>query len=171
MLDSAFNLVQDSLNKHLLGKFNLKEDVVVISGLSSQDGSASGGRMNKLILSLVNVEIRQGMTSNAMFRNRDSSAVKKEPEMNTEVCFMIAANFAPENYSEALRYISETMTYFHVNRIFDQKNTPDMTDNMSKLMIEVHNRNIEETSQIWQMIGAEYMPSVAYRMTVVSSLD
>ena len=171
MLDSAFNLVRDSLNKHLIGKFNLNEDVVVISGLSNQNRSTSSGRLNKLILSLVNLEVRQGMTSNAMFRNRDSSAVKKEPEMNVEVCFMIAANFATENYNEALRYISETMTYFHVNRIFDKSNIPDIPKNMSKLMIEVHNRNIEETSQIWQMIGVEYMPSVAYRMTVVSSLD
>ena len=56
MIDAAINHIAAELNQHLKRKFDLTEDLVVISNILEQDGSVSTQVNDKIVVSLVNIE-------------------------------------------------------------------------------------------------------------------
>lgn len=171
MLDFAISLVGSNLNSHLRQKFQLTEDKLTISGLVGQDGAIAVNEENKLILSLLNVENEPASGSSVEYRIQGNRATKLRQSIHVNVYFLVAAHFASENYDEALKYVSETISYFQVNNYFDKGNTEDMPANLEKLIVEMCRWKIQETSQMWHMIGAKFLPSVAYKMRLLSYVD
>jgi hypothetical protein len=61
---------------------------------------------------------------------------------------------------------------FQVNRIFNQKNSPELAgENIEKLILELVTLPLEEQNQVWHSLNASYLPSVLYRVRVVSFID
>lgn len=90
------------------------------------------------------------------------------PPMHFSLYLMFVANFPDPNYLESLRYISMVLEYFQGTRVFDRSNSPLLSVNVEKISMEYVNLNIQELNNIWSLFGLKYMPSVLYKLKLVS---
>jgi hypothetical protein len=81
---------------------------------------------------------------------------------------MFAATFSGVNYPEALKFISQTIAFFQGRPVIDHQNTPDLDPRIDKLMLDIENLNAAELSNLWGILRGTYMPSILYRMRMVT---
>ena len=168
MIHAAVSLIATQLNQFLRRTFDLSEDVVVMSNLHEQDGSLASNIPNKLVVFLVNVEkdttpMRQtgGFTGYA-------GATTSYPPLHLNLYVMVAGNFSCSNYAEALKFLSNAVSFFQRQPVFDHQSTPDMDRRISKLTLEIENLNLQDLSSLWGVLSGKYLPSVLYKVRMVT---
>ncbi len=169
MIDSAISHIASQLNQSLKRSFDLPEDIVVISNLLEQDGTIVADVNNKVVISLVNLEkettpLRQSATSSAL-QNR---AVVNAPPLYFNIYLLVSACFSGSNYPEALKFISSTISYFQGQPSFDHLNTPDLDRGIDRLVLDIENMNFQELSNLWGIMSGRYLPSILYKVRMVT---
>jgi hypothetical protein len=81
---------------------------------------------------------------------------------------MFAASFAAGHYAQALRLVSATVGFFQSRPLFDHHNTPDLDPRLSRLALDMENLDFAALANAWGMLGGKYLPSVLYRVRMVS---
>jgi hypothetical protein len=81
---------------------------------------------------------------------------------------MFAAQFAAANYAEALKLISATIAFFQSRPLFDHHNTPDLDPRIDRLALDIENLALGDLGNVWGLLGGRYVPSVFYKMRMVS---
>ena len=169
MIDAAINHIATSVNQQLMRSFGLNEDVVVVSNVLEQDGTVSTHVNNKIVLSLVNIEkdsaamARQGSPASSALR-----AVVTNPPIHFNLYLMFASYFSGSNYQEGLKFISQAISYFQGQSVFDQQNSPGLDRNISKLVMDIYNLDITDLSNLWGVLSGRYLPSILYKVRMVT---
>lgn len=169
MIDSAITHITSYLNQFLRRSFDLTEDIVVISNIVEQDGTVAPGINNKLVAFIVNIE-----KDTAPYRQLPGSpggpdrAVITYPPVYVHVYLMFAGHFSGNNYQEALKFISQTISFFQRRPVFDHQNTPDLDPQIDKLILDIENLDIKDLSTLWGVLGGKYLPSILYRVRMVA---
>jgi hypothetical protein len=168
MIDVAISHVAAQLNQSLRSRFGVAEDLVAISSLLEQDGSVVPEVANKVVAFLVNVEretlpYRVGGHSGGAGR----SVVTNAP-VYLNLLVMFAANFGGRNYAEALKFLSGTIGFFQARPAFDPQSSPGLDPRIDKLTLEIENLNTADLSNLWGIFGGKYLPSILYRMRMVT---
>ena len=161
MIDAAINHIANSVNQQLMRSFGLNEDVVVVANLLEQDGSVATHVNNKIVLSLVNIEKETAAV--VQHRASSSSAMRSivsNPPLHFNLYLMFASYFSGNNYQEGLKFISQTISFFQGQSVFDQQNSPDLDRNINKLVMDIHNLSITDLSNLWGVLSGRYLPSV-----------
>ena len=168
MIDLAIAQIASQLNQALRRQFMADEDLVVLANLHEQDGTVATHIANKLVVSLVGVEredqSRQGVASGLL----GGRAGLYPAPVHLNLMLMFAANFGGSNYPEALKFIASTVAFFQGRPVFDAQNTPDLDRRLHKLTLEIENLSVADLSNLWGMLSGKYLPSVLYRMRLVS---
>jgi hypothetical protein len=60
------------------------------------------------------------------------------------------------------------MAYFQYKNVFTPANTPRLDNGIDKLVFEIASITPEQLNNIWGSIGAKYMPSVIYKMRMLT---
>ncbi len=169
MIDSAINHIANQLNQNLKRSFDLHEDIVVISNILEQDGSVVADVNNKVVISLVNIEketvpLRHSATAST-FQNR---TVVNSPPLYFNLYLLVSACFSGSNYPEALKFISNTISYFQGQPSFDHQSTPDLDRRIDRLVLDIENMSFQELSNLWGMVSGRYLPSILYKVRMVA---
>lgn len=169
MIDAAISHIISQLNQFLGRRFDLAEDIVVLSNLVEQDGSVPPHIDNKLVAFLVNIEKdstphRHG-NGNAVGGDH---AVKTYPPIYLNLYLMFAGHFSGNNYLESLKFISETISFFQRRPVFDHQNSPDLDDRIDKLILAIENLPMHDLSTLWGSLSGKYLPSILYKVRVVA---
>jgi hypothetical protein len=166
---AAINQIAVELNQYLKRAFERSEDTVVVSNLLEQDGTVASHIDNKVVLFVANIE-KETVTS-ALPRARvvgaERSVVGSAP-LHLNLYVMFAAYFSGNNYPEALKSISATIRFFQMNPVFDHQNTPDLDPRIDRLTLDVENLDIQELSNLWGILSTRYLPSVMYKVRLVT---
>jgi len=169
MIYTAANQIVVELNQYLKRAYNRSEEMVVLSNILEQDGTLASHIDNKVVVFLTNIE--KEATASSMPRARvvgsPRSVVVHNP-LHLNLYLMFAAYFSGSNYPEALKYISATMRFFQMNPVFDHQNTPDLDQRIEKLALDVENLDIQELSNLWGILSTRYLPSIMYKMRLVT---
>jgi hypothetical protein len=88
--------------------------------------------------------------------------------LNINLYVLFSAYFSAGNYSEALRFLSFVMGYLQQKNVFNRSNTPQLDSHIVKLVFEIENLSMERMNNVWATIGAKYMPSVLYKMRMLT---
>lgn len=169
MINSAVIHIGSSLNQFLKRKFDLAEDIAVISNIIEQDGSLVPDTNNKILICLVNIEKESASINHPQNISRDTSkTVSSYPPVHLNLYVMFAANFSGKNYGEALKFLSCTISYFQRNPVFNHYNSPDMDKKIAKLTLDIENLNIKDLSSLWSIIAGKYMPSILYKVRMIT---
>ncbi|MDY6981859.1 MAG: DUF4255 domain-containing protein [Pseudomonadota bacterium] len=157
------------LNAYLKRTNNLTEDIVVVSSLVEADGSPTPQANNKLLLLLTNIE-KDTTPKRAGSRgvSFDGRALQSTQPLYLNLYVMLAANFAGANYAEALKFISRAIGFFQVHSTFDRQGSPDMDRRIERLVLDIENLSIQDLSNLWGLLGGKYLPSVYYRVRMIS---
>jgi hypothetical protein len=169
MINAALVHLASQLNQHFRIKAPLIEDVVVVSNLLELDGNVASKSNNKLVLMLVNIEkdtmpYQTGLPR----RSQDDRLSVYSPPLYLNLYVMMAAHFESGNYSEALKAISAAIGFFQQQAVFDQQNCPGMDVRIEKLILDIENLKIPDLNNVWSLLGGKYLPSVFYKVRMIT---
>mgnify|MGYP001827120649 CR=1 FL=1 len=169
MIDAAINHIASSANQYLMRSYDLHEDVVVVSNILEQDGTVAAHVDNKIVVSLVNIEKDSHPLSQP---NISASTTSRIPVTNLPIHFnlylMFASYFSGSNYPAGLKFLSNTISYFQGQSVFDHQNSPDLDRNIDKLVLDIQNLSLDDLSNLWGILSGKYLPSVLYKVRMVS---
>lgn len=169
VIDRAVSLVADRLNQHARRRFDISDDIVSATTLSDPEGKPVQGARNRLVLFVTNIAQE---TAARRARPRAGGAglriaVSPEP-VHLNVFFMIAANFDAENYGEALKVLSVAAQFLQSNPVLDHVAAPEMDARLAQLTFEIDNLDAQTVGQLWGVHGGRYLPSIHYKMRLVT---
>jgi hypothetical protein len=169
MIDAALSLMAGQLNEHLRRRFQLSEDLAVLSNLLEQNGSLVPLVANKLVLFLAGVE-RDTLAHRAQTANLGLQAqqLATTPPVYLNLLVMCAANFSGGNYPEALKFLSSAIAFFQSCQVMDQHNAPGLDARLERLVLSIENLSSSEMHSLWGIHSGRYLPSVLYRVRMIS---
>ncbi len=110
----------------------------------------------------------------------DKQLLKLNPPVELNLYLLFAAHNS--NYETSLRDLSDVVGFFQSNPVFDEQNYPalnstvDKPDNkpwqlIEKLSLRMHSLTFEQQNNLWAMLGAKYIPSVIYKMNLLTFFE
>lgn len=169
MIDAAIQHIAVELNQHLKRKFDLNEDLVVISNILEQDGSMATLVNDKIVISLVNIERdvlpyqKQDMVNVGARRT-----VTNAKPVFFNLYLIFASCFSGNNYREGLKFISNTIGFFQSQPTFDRQTSPGLDKRIDRLILDIENLSIHELSNLWGILSGKYLPSILYKVRMVT---
>jgi len=160
MIQEALSCLAEEMNIYFRSKLKINEDKAVVSGILNADGSLAIREENKVIITLVNVERETVKNSNVV--------PNTSQPVNINLYVLLSAYFSAVNYLEALRFLSFVIGYVQQKNVFTRSNTPQLDSNITKLVLEMENLSTEKMNNVWATLGAKYMPSVMYKMRMLT---
>ncbi len=184
MIEEALELITEELNVFLGQKEpNYRNtNTAVLSDLVNQTGeliitAEDNTQRDNLIITLINVEEETiGKSQLPYIRNPDRSITLANPEikLNLYILFSAFSNMqANERYRNCLRLIDYVVRFFQSKAVFNHENTPNLSPEIEKLIMELISITFEQQNYLWGTLGAKYMPSVLYklRLLIIRELD
>jgi hypothetical protein len=168
MIHQAIAHTASALNQALGSAFALSEELVVVSSLYEPDGSVAANVHNKLAVFLVNIE-RDTMPGQLPRHDLPSGRLPRLPAPVTlNLMVMFAAHFHAANYAEALKFVAGTIAFFQSRPVLTHENTPGLDARIDRLALDIENLGLGDLSNLWGTFGGRYLPSVLYRMRLVT---
>ena len=168
MIKEALSYISEDLNQALKRRLDLKEDKVQLSNLVNPDGSLAMLEDNKVVVTLIRAEEETVIKGNDWVRSNSGTTSKGYPPVHLNLFVLFTASFYQGNYSESLKFLSEVVGFFQSKSMFNRQNSPGLDPAIDKLIAELYKSNFQELSHIWGMMGAKYLPSVIYKVRMVT---
>lgn len=138
-----------------------------MSNVLEQDGTLAPNINSKLVVFLVNVERENAVKRPSGFTNAENRA-SSYPPVSLNLYVMVAGNFSGGNYPEGLKFLSNAVSFFQRQPVFDHQVTPDLDRRINKLTLDIENLNIQDLSSMWGMLSGKYLPSILYKVRMVT---
>jgi hypothetical protein len=165
MIHLALRHLANQLNQYLMRTLAISDEIAVVSNVVGPDGVLAPNLDNKVILVLTSIE-----RDTVPVRSPEGAGrmLQGSAPMFLNLYVMVAANFKGDNYPEALKFIALAITFFQQQTMFDRRNTPDLDHGIEKLILDIENLTRHEMSNVWGLLGGRYLPSVLYRVRMVT---
>lgn len=164
MIETVLQAAANELNEFFQLKFGISEKRVIISNLVNQDGSSAVKDENRIILSLVLIQEEKL----GAYKASGSVSPGGTKPIAINLFLLFSASFNEKLNIDALKFISAVITFFQNKPVFTQQNTSGLSEGMEKLSFEIFNMTMQEQSNLWSTLGAKYLPSIVYRVRVIS---
>lgn len=168
MIHNILPVIASELNDYLKSRFNAVEDKVILSNIVDQDGGVAVEGNNKIVITLINIAEETTLKANSNQQLMGSSYVDFAPSISVNLTLMVSAYFSPKNYVESLRFISGVIYFFQSKPLFTSQNTPGLSQNIEKLHFDMLSLSPQELMNLFSMMGAKYIPSVVYKMKMLT---
>ncbi|WP_108805097.1 DUF4255 domain-containing protein [Aquimarina sp. Aq107] len=171
MVDVVLTVLKDKLNEYFKNVVGATESNL-IDFISTNNNDPVSFTNDKITPFLINI------SEDRKFRNADQytgvvrNGIKTQanPEIRIELLILFVSKF--NKYDQALKFLSHVIKFFQVNRIFDPLNSPQLSDeNIEKLIVELISLPLEEQNQVWHSLNTSYLPSVLYKVRLLSFID
>ena len=170
MIYQSLHCLADEINDFFRIKLQVTEDKVLLSSIVNQDGSVAVQGENKIVLTLLNVEKENAKTSSG-YPATPRTSNGQASAININLLIMLSVYFSGNNYPEGLKFLSLVISFLQRKPVFNQSNTPRLPPEIEKLSFDLETIGLERLSNIWTMIGAKYMPSVIYKLRMLTFDD
>ncbi len=167
MLSTSILFVKTQLEEFFSIKEPSRKSMLKVASLApakNSDSSAEEG--NTLNLSIINIEEAESMAHRHPRSEKSGSFQKKNPAIYLNVYLLFSTNFDNKNYMEGLHWLSLILQFFQQHTSFSS-DTTGMPKGIDKLNFELVNTEIDNMSRFWGALGANYQPSVVYRMRMI----
>src|SRR5258708_20429482 len=164
MIEQDLDCLADELDSHLSSVLMTTEKTVALSGLVNPDRSLSPATENKTVITLINLQKEPSSQINLGPRPASPPATTNWLQ-NAKIHLLLSSNCT--NYTEGLKILSIALSYLQDKSVFTATNTPGLPSGIERITIEQENLSFQELSNIWTMLGAKYVPSVVYKVTVL----
>lgn len=178
MINTALDFISKEINGYLnniAGTTN--EDFIVVSSIVYDGKLAIPDKT--LGLTLMNIEEdRVAKDQRVTVRNIQGDIETRNPDIYLNLFVLISANFHYEetesprlDYLEGLKRLSQVISFFQGKSVFTQANSPllALTDSkIERLSAELFSFNFEQMNHFWSIIGHSYLPSVLYKIRMLT---
>lgn len=184
MIDNALKFVAAEVNRYVVRKINPKDDpsitkLVVLGNITkAQDNDNTPNPNNpvagKAVLSLVNIEEDRISKSPQNFVKVNDKVEYRNPKIFLNLyCLFAVAN---SSYDTALQQLSLIIQFFQYKNVLNHQNSPAASEpkldpRIDKLVFDLHSLNFEQVNHLWGTLGGKYLPSVLYKVRLVTIED
>jgi len=167
-IQSTLELIRGRLNDSFQAAAPRIDDWVILSNIVDHDGRAFANAQDKVVMFLANIQ-HEDIVSEHRREAPDGSQVGAviAPPIYVDLYLLFYANFAERNYREGLGVISRTIAFFQRNPVFTHETLPALDPAIDKLRFELENLDLAALSRLMGMLGARYLPSVLYKVSVI----
>ena len=89
------------------------------------------------------------------------------PSLHLKMHLLISANHT--DYTESLKSLSYVLRFFQSQNVFNAESSEELeAGGVQKLIVKLCKVPFEKQNHIWGTIGAKYIPSIIYQVTMVS---
>ena len=159
MIDNALNVLVSELNNFFRIKYQLSEDIIILSNIVNSSGENTYKDENKLIVSLINIEEEKII--------QKANGNHKNAPLYINIYILISTSFNEKLINEALKFLSSVIAFFQSKRKFTNTNTASLSSNIDKLLVDIHNLNTNDLSNVYSYLGTKYTPSIAYKVSML----
>ena len=168
MIQQVLPIIIDELNDYLKSEFNAIEDKAILSSLIDHDGSVAVESGNKIIATLIYIDRDTTSKATAMNQLNGNNYLEFAPPISINLTIMFSAMFNKNLYLQALKYIAGVIYFFQNKPLFTAQNTPKLGKSTDRLYFDLVSISPQELMNIYSMLGAKYMPSVVYKMKMLT---
>ncbi|AHF17470.1 DUF4255 domain-containing protein [Niabella soli] len=187
MIRTAFEFIKGELDAYISDRENDPANyspgsiVEVGSVVSPFNNNTSFDSTKHITITLIGVEEerREGKRP-YMVATNDRKLLKLNPPVELNLLLLFIAHSA--DYSTALRDLSDVAAFFQANTVFDEQHFPNLNATVlspdekpwqliERLSFRLHNLSFEQQNNLWGMFGSKYVPSVIYKMSLLTVLD
>lgn len=166
MIDKVLTFLRDEVNNYLDLRTGLDKKLT-LSNIVEQNGEINNE--TPVILTLVNVEEEKVNKAPVSYKESGNGELSRSnPEIKLNLYILFTANFGKNNYEESLKFLSAVIRCFQGKNVFDHQNAPGLNENIEKLIAELVTLSFEQQNHLWGTIGAKYMPSVMYKIRMLT---
>ncbi|MEG2071457.1 MAG: DUF4255 domain-containing protein, partial [Bacteroidales bacterium] len=158
MILESLNQLSCNLSNYLTKSYDLIDEITILQSMTDLNNSTY---LNKVVVSLINIE--RETAAGLHFHSSASHSYHKQgtPSWQLNLYVLIAAVFSEKQYEESLRLISGVCYFLQTNPIFK-------TSNERQIAIEPVNLSLQELSNLWNILGGKYYPSILCKMRVLT---
>ncbi|MGN8069873.1 DUF4255 domain-containing protein [Mucilaginibacter sp. 22184] len=172
MIDQALTF----LNTHLDSYLRLKLDpsnsnsFIQVANIAWNDNDTSGstGTNNpaNAFITLVNIEEDRISKSPENYVRQGSETTYKNPKIYLNLYVLFAVNLS--TYTESLKRLSFIIQFFQCQNVFTPLSSPDLPAGVEKLILDLNTLSFQDMNNLWGILGSKYLPSVMYKMRMIS---
>ena len=174
MIGDVLCLLRDRLNAYLGVSLpgadgdSAEERVQLIDGEKSDPVEF---RLNAVTLLLVNIEQETSNRSADPYLRvpGDSNLRKLQPEIRLNLYVLLVARY--KVYEQGLNQLAWMIRFLQSHRALDHDNTPTLSPQIEKLVLELVTLPLSEQNEIWSALRISYHPSLLFRVRMVVFRD
>lgn len=96
-------------------------------------------------------------------------AQQVKPDLSVHLHLLFVVKF--KDYAQGLRYLSQVISYFQSNCVFERQSAPDLGDEIAELALDMVPLTVQQENELWGLLRTFYLPSVAYRVRTLVFMD
>ncbi len=120
---------------------------------------------DKLILSMVNIEENRIAKTPDNFIRKGDRTLYRNPPLHFNITLIFSAT---HTYDKALPLIEGVIRFFQVKNVFDSTNTTALDPEVQTVVFDLISLNLEQMHQLWTSLGGKYIPSVIFKMGIMT---
>ncbi|MCG8573689.1 MAG: DUF4255 domain-containing protein [Flavobacteriales bacterium] len=175
MIDKALEFLKGEVETHLeLVNETVApaDDFIVLSNVAKENGEWAIPN-NKIGMSLINIEEEKVFKDQEFLHRNEAGEIEQyNPNIKLNLYVLFCARYVDgdgdNNYNEGLKQLSNIIGFFQGKYVFTADNSPLMDPSLQKLIVELYSYSFEQQYNFWSILGAKYLPSVLYRVRLVT---
>ncbi len=166
MIYPAVRFITELLNQFMLNRFQLNDEIVCMSNLSSSEGVGTANIENKVVLTIINIEEETLKPFNVNYKQLSSGEFAK---INTTKKYKLFVMFSCNQkvYSEALKFVDAILLFFQQTPYISIETNSNLPDSIQKLDFEIEKINYTAMQNLWNAMGVKYRPSLVYVIRLI----
>lgn len=157
------------------------DNVVDLQALMMPEGTINISDTSHVTIILAGVEeVRREGKHPYYIPAEDKSSFRLNPPVELDLFVLFVAH--KRDYRTALRDLSDVLGFFQANPVFDRSKYPAMNEPVGnpearpwqlidRLSFSLNNLTFDQQNNLWGMFGSKYMPSVVYRMRMLTFFE
>ena len=134
--------------------------------VGGENGGDNADSTANAFLSLVNVEEDRISKSNQNFIRRDNAITYQNRKGHLNLYLLFSVNLS--TYSESLKRLSYIIRFFQFQNVFTPLTSPSLPAGVDELILDLHTLSFQDLNNLWGVMGSKYLPSVMYKMRMIS---
>ncbi len=168
MIQKVLPIIINELNTFFQSEYGATSDKVRLSNIVDHDGSIVVEGSNQVIATLINIEEERITKASSQLNRSNAGFFSSAGSVKLNLKILFTAYFNPSNYLEALKFISGVVYFFQQKSAFEARDFfgSDFPD--ERVVFELETLPYAELNNIFSMMGLKYMPSVIYKMRMLT---
>lgn len=185
MIRTALKFIRKELDAYIVDReqdntYTL-DNVVDIKSIVSPNGSFNldNDKHVTIMLAGIEEERREGKRPYIIPAD-DNKFLLLNPPIEIDLFILFIAHSA--DYETALRDLSDVISFFQANAVFDRQRYPSLNafvlepdkkpwQLIERLSFRLTNLSFEQQNNLWAMLGGKYIPSAIYKMNMLTVFD
>lgn len=186
MLRTALEFIKRELDAYMVDRENdianySPGNIVDLKSIVSVTGNTEFDNNKHIMMMLAGIEEERRFGKHPYIvpaDNNNFSRLNPPVELDLFVLFIAFNN----NYETALRDVSDVIAFFQSNSVFDEQRYPGLNAGVvdptnkpwqmiDRLSFRLLNFSFELQNNLWGMLGGKYIPSVIYKMNMLTVFD